>query len=236
MKAGHILLSADRFIPDLLLGQKALIAECVFDLVAVMPCFPGTQDGLYRWQGHFPDPLKHIGNLLAFILQLFFIRQHLPLTTTTYPEMGAEGLDPFAGELMDLQHHAFSPVLFVLQEAHIHQVTGHHAFHKNHFPVHPGQALSFGGIVIHPDILQYDIFLLFSHAANIPKRLRPAAGIFLPQGNEFSVFTLLINDFRRVSFGGCPILISLPDSTDYEKSIDFYGTPLVTGSCGANRV
>jgi hypothetical protein len=84
---------------------------------------------------------------------------------------------------------AFGPVLFVPAQQYIHHVPGYCILNKNSFPIHPGDGLSFGGIVLYHHLLKHYVFLSFAHGAKlspIPLRSLIKAFIFSWQATIFS--------------------------------------------------
>jgi len=70
-------------------------------------------------------------NLILFILQLFFIRQHLPFAAPANAEMTAKRDHPVTGIFMEMDGLSFGPFFFVFGKLNIHDVTGNRPFYKN---------------------------------------------------------------------------------------------------------
>src|SRR5574343_704157 len=112
MKTGHIRIGIDLRIADLLFGQKFLIAKRVFDLIPIIALLRSTLDRKQIGQCYFTNALQGIEHLLLFILQLLFVGQHLPLTSTADAEMLAKRRYPIGRIAVKFYGTAFSPILF----------------------------------------------------------------------------------------------------------------------------
>ena len=88
-----------------------------------------------------------------FVLQLFFVGQHLPLATTAGSEMTAERFGPIGRIAPVLKRKSFCPVFFVFGEAQVDHIARYGMFDEDHLAIDPGQALAFGGIAFHQHVL-----------------------------------------------------------------------------------
>ena len=127
-------------------GKPTRIREGVFEFIAVKLRLCGGQNWLKIGQFYFGDAVQLVIHLLPFKLQLFFILDVLPLATATNPKMLAKRRSPFVRKRVRLQDAAFRKFLFVIKNLYVHHVAwGYVSVNKNHRPVHPREALSFGG-------------------------------------------------------------------------------------------
>ena len=77
---------------NLLFGQVALVGTTKVELIAILLCLYRTKNGAELRQFYLADACQLVVYLLLLHAQLLLVRQLLPLATTTYAKMLAEGL------------------------------------------------------------------------------------------------------------------------------------------------
>lgn len=138
MKTGNVHFAADVFIVQFFWQQKSFITEGVFELVAVARFGMGAGDGFENGQGELADSGEVVVNLFLFVLQLFFVGKHLPLASSAYAEMAAEGFYAVVGVGMKANGTALGPVFFVFAEPDVDEVAGNGVFDEDDFAVCAG--------------------------------------------------------------------------------------------------
>ena len=141
-------------VVDLRLGEPAVVAEGVFELVAVVGALGRGEDERNFGQGHFADAGELVDDLLLLEVQLGVVAQVLPLAAAAGAEVLAEGRGAQLGVGVEGRGHGFEEVLFGAGDAQIDHVAGGDLRNEDDEVVEANQALALGDHVLNQDILE----------------------------------------------------------------------------------
>ena len=128
---------------NLFLRQIPLVSTAEVELVAVFLCLHTTQDRTELWQFHLAYPMQLVIHLLLFELQLFLVRQILPLAAATYTEVRAEWYRAYITIFYKAYNLTLGKGVLLSTDLHVTHITRHTEGYKYHQVIPVEQTFAF---------------------------------------------------------------------------------------------
>ena len=140
--------------------EPATVGECIFELVAVELGIVCTYYIINRHIAYSADACKLVAHLLLLVEQLFLVRKHLPLASSTLAEVTAERFHAIGRRLYNFEQLRLRIILAFACKHHVYHIARDNASDKNHIIVVAPHSNTLGGHSRNLKVLNYFVFFL----------------------------------------------------------------------------